>query len=167
MTPDDALSAQDRLAAVAPNIASIHTESVLRETRALMGRASAGLAVVAGACLAASLLVLASVVAATRTRRIFDATVMHALGARMSSLRQVLYWEYAMLAVVTACFAMLAGGALAGLLLRWRLDLDAGGLYWTGALTAVAVSGISLGLGARYLLARMRLNPAMLLRGEP
>jgi putative ABC transport system permease protein len=28
----------------------------------------------------------------------------------------------------------------------------------------VGVSAISLGLGARYLLAQMRLNPAMLLR---
>jgi putative ABC transport system permease protein len=166
MTPADALSAQDRVAAVAPNIATVHTESLLQETRALMSRASAGLAVVAGACLAASLLVLASVVAARRTRQIYDATVMHAMGARMSSLRQVLYWEYAMLTLVTACFATLVGGVLASVLLRWRLELDPSGLYWTGALTAVVVSGISLGLGALYLLARMRLNPAILLRGD-
>jgi hypothetical protein len=37
-------------------------------------------------------------------------------------------------------------------------------LYWSGALTATVVSGVSLGLGARYLLEHMRLNPAMLLR---
>ena len=30
--------------------------------------------------------------------------------------------------------------------------------------TALVVSGLSLGLGARYLLARLRLAPAMLLR---
>jgi putative ABC transport system permease protein len=38
------------------------------------------------------------------------------------------------------------------------------GLYWSGALTAFGVSAISLGMGARYLLGQMRLNPAMLLR---
>jgi putative ABC transport system permease protein len=54
------------LAAVAPNIASVRTESCCAKPARLMGRASAGLAVVAGACLAASLLVLASVVAASR-----------------------------------------------------------------------------------------------------
>ncbi|WP_439590172.1 ABC transporter permease [Hydrogenophaga sp.] len=156
--------AQDELAAVAPNIASVRTESLLVETRALMARASGGLALVAGVCLAASLLVLASVVASSRARQVFEATVMHAVGARLSSLRRVLYWEYGLLAWLTAGFAMVAGSALAAALLRWRLDLDPSGLYWTGALTAVGVSAVSLGLGARYLLAQMRLNPAMLLR---
>ena len=156
--------AQDALAAVAPNIASVRTESLLVETRALMARASGGLAMVAGVCLAASLLVLASVVASSRARQVFEATVMHAVGARLSSLRRVLYWEYGLLALLTAGFAMVAGSALATALLRWRLDLDPAGLYWTGAITALGVSAVSLGLGARYLLSQMRLNPAVLLR---
>ena len=164
LDPAGALAAQDALAAAAPNIATVRTESLLRETRALMARASGGLALVAGVCLAASLLVLASVVASSRARQVYDATVMHALGARHSSLRRVLYWEYALLALVTAGFALLAGGAFATGLLRWRLDIDPTGLYWTGALTALGVSSVSLGLGARYLLAQMRLSPALLLR---
>lgn len=164
MPAEAALQAQDQLAAVAPNIATARTESLLRETRTLMARASGGLAVVAGVCLAASLLVLASVVAASRTRQLYDATVMHALGARHSLLRQVLVWEYLLLAAVTAAFALVAGSALATALLRWRLELDPAGLYWSGLLTACGVSALSLGLGARYLLAQMRLNPAMLLR---
>jgi putative ABC transport system permease protein len=44
------------------------------------------------------------------------------------------------------------------------LDMNPWGLYWSGAVTAALVSGVSLGLGARYLLAHMRLNPAVLLR---
>jgi len=118
----------------------------------------------AARCLAASLLVLASVLAASRTRQIYDATVMHALGARHALLRRVLVWEYLLLAAVTASFAMVAGSALATGLLHWRLDMSPAGLYWTGLLTAVGVSGLSLGLGARYLLSQMRLNPAQLLR---
>jgi putative ABC transport system permease protein len=103
---------------------------------------------------AASLLVLASVVASSRARQVFEATVMHAVGARLSSLRRVLYWEY----------LLLAGSTLATALLQWRLDMSPAGLYWTGLLTAAGVSALSLGMGARYLLAQMRLNPAMLLR---
>ncbi|MGE0098076.1 MAG: ABC transporter permease [Hydrogenophaga sp.] len=164
LDPAGAQRAQDELARAAPNIASVRTESLLVETRALMARASTGLALVAGVCLAASLLVLASVVASSRARQVFEATVMHAVGARLSSLRRVLYWEYLLLAVITAAFAMVVGSALAAALLRWRLDLDPAGLYWTGALTALGVSSVSLGLGARYLLAQMRLNPALLLR---
>lgn len=164
LPPEQALQVQDRLAAVAPNIASVRTESLLRETRALMARATGGLSVIAGVCLAASLLVLASVVAAHRSRQVYDATVMHALGARLSTLRAVLAWEYLLLAGVTAGFATVVGGALATALLVWRLDLTPNGVYWSGALTAVAVSGVSLGLAARYLLRQMRLNPASLLR---
>jgi putative ABC transport system permease protein len=164
MPVEQTLAAQDRLAAAAPNIATARTESMLRETRTLMGRASGGLAVVAGVCLAASLLVLASVVAASRSRQLYDATVMHALGARHSLLRRVLVWEYVLLATVTGGFALLAGSALATALLLWRLDMSPAGLYWTGLLTAAGVSALSLGMGARYLLAQMRLNPAMLLR---
>lgn len=164
MPSDQTLAAQDRLAAAAPNIATVRTESMLRETRALMGRASSGLVVVAGVCLAASLLVLASVVAASRSRQLYDATVMHALGARHSLLRGVLVWEYLLLALVTTGFALLAGSTLATGLLQWRLDMSPAGLYWSGLLTAASVSALSLGLGARYLLSQMRLNPALLLR---
>jgi putative ABC transport system permease protein len=164
MPPAGTLEAQDRLAAVAPNIATARTESMLRETRALIGRASGGLAVVAAVCLGASLLVLASVVAASRSRQLFDATVMHALGARHSLLKRVLVWEYLLLATVTSGFALLAGSALATALLQWRLDMSPAGLYWSALVSALGVSGLSLGLGARYLLAQMRLNPAMLLR---
>ena len=161
----ETLAAQDRLAAVAPNIATVRAESILRETRSLMASASGGLSVVALVCLLASLLVLGSVIAASRTRQVYDATIMHALGARHAVLRAVLVWEYLILAIVTALFAIIAGSALATGLLRWRLEIDPAGLFWSGATTAVAVSSISLGLGAYYLLKQMRLNPASLLRG--
>lgn len=161
---DEALGLQDQLAQVAPNIAIARTESALMETRSLLARASGGLVVIAVICLAASLLVLASVVAASRTRQIYEATVMHALGARHALLVRVLLWEYALIMLVTAAFAVLFGSGLATVLLQWRLDMRAAGLYWTGFVTAFGVSGICLGLGARYLLGQMRLNPAMLLR---
>jgi len=160
----EALGLQDQLAVMAPNIATARTESILIETRSLLARASGGLVVIAVICLAASLLVLASVVAASRTRQIYEATVMHALGARHGLLVRVLLWEYALIMLVTAAFAVLFGSALATLLLQWRLDMSAAGLYWTGFVTAFGVSGVCLGLGARYLLGQMRLNPAMLLR---
>ena len=164
MPADQALQAQDRLAAVAPNIATARTEALLQESRRLLERAGSGLAVVAGVCLAASLLVLASVVAASRSRQVFEATVMHALGARHSLLRRVLWWEYLELAAITAGFAWLAGSAWATVLLRWQLDMSPAGLYWTGAATVIGVCAASLLLGGRYLTAQWQLSPALLLR---
>ena len=164
LSPEDAIAAQDRLATAAPNIVTVRTQDLLDTTRSLMGRASAGLAVIAGACLAASLLVLASVVAASRARQVYEASVMHALGARVGRLKRVLQFEYGLLAAVTALFATVLGSVLAAVLLRWRLELDPSGLYWTGLLTAVAVSGLSLGAGAQVLLSRLQVSPARLLR---
>jgi len=160
----DAVAVQDRLAATAPNIVSVRTEALLDASRALMARASGGLAVITAACLLASLLVLASVAAASRARQVYEASVMHALGARMASLRRVLRWEYGLLALVTSAFAIAVGTLLAAALLRLRLDLDAGGLYWTGVVAALGVSLTSLGAGAQILLAQMRVAPARLLR---
>ena len=160
LSADDAIAVQDRLAAAAPNIVSVRTQALLDTTRELMARASAGLAVIAGACLAASLLVLASVVAASRARQVYEASVMHALGARIGSLRRVLRWEYGLLAVVTALFAIVLGSVLAAVLLRWRLQLDPAGLYWIGVVTALGVSVLSLGAGAQVLLSRMKVSPA-------
>jgi putative ABC transport system permease protein len=144
MPSDHTLAAQDRLALVAPNIATVRTESLLQETRRLVARASTGLVVVAGVCLVASQLILASVVAASRTRQIYDATVMHALGARHSLLRAVLVWEYLLLALLTASLGLLVGSALADGLMQWRLDMHPVGLIWPGAVTAFGVSAASL-----------------------
>jgi putative ABC transport system permease protein len=58
------------------------------------------------------------------------------------------------------------GSVIAYALLEWRIKLDAGGVWWLGVLVAFVFSGISLALGARYLLRRLRLSPALLLRSE-
>jgi putative ABC transport system permease protein len=61
-------------------------------------------------------------------------------------------------------FAILLGSALALPLLEYRLKLPSSDLIWLGAITALSISIISLGLGARYLLRRLRIRPAVLLR---
>jgi putative ABC transport system permease protein len=155
---------QDRLAATMPNVVTMRTEQVLAATREIMGRAGAGLAVIGVICLAASLLVLASVVAASRSRQAYESSVMHALGARLSSLRWVLRWEYGLLAGLTAGFAIVMGSGLAYALLELRLALDADGLWWTGVVVAFGISGASLGLGAQVLLRQLQVVPARLLR---
>ena len=164
LDPGEAVAAQNRIAAVAPSVVTVRTEGILAEARALLGRASAGLAVIAGVCLAASLLVLASVVATSRARQVYDASVLHTLGARLSLIRQSLRLEYALLALLTSLFAIVLGSALASALLEYRLQLQVPNIWWLGALTAVGVSVASLGFGARYLLRQLRLAPALLLR---
>ncbi|MDZ7645545.1 MAG: FtsX-like permease family protein [Woeseiaceae bacterium] len=160
-----ALAAQRRVGAIAPNVITVRTAALLASARDILGKAAAGLAVVAGVSLLASLLVLISVMAAGRTRQVYDATVLHSLGTRMAVIRRSLHLEYLLLALVTSAFAVLLGSAVALPLLNLRLRLPSDDLLWLGAVTALAVSGLSLWLGARYLLRRLRLRPAVLLRG--
>ena len=161
-----AVEAQKRVALVAPNVITVRTARLLETARGILGKASSGLAVIAGISLVASLLVLTSVMAAGRTRQIYDATVLHTLGARFELIRGGLRLEYLLLACVTSLFAILLGAAIALPLLHYRLKLPGEDLLWLGALVAFSVSGLALALGARYLLHRLRVNPVVLLRGN-
>jgi putative ABC transport system permease protein len=158
MDDNEAVAAQGRVAQVAPNVISVRTASLLASAREILGQATAGLAVVAGVSLAASLL------AAGRTRQIYDATVLHSLGTRLSVIKNSLHMEYLLLAFTTSLFAVLVGSALALPLLNQRLKLPSEDLIWLGIITAISISGISLSLGARYLFRRLQLKPAILLR---
>ena len=164
MSDEAALSAQARVATAMPNVVSVHTGSLLNEARLLLGRASAGLALMGGVTLLSSLLVLISVVASTRVRQLYDATVLHTLGATVPVIRRSLALEYALLAALTIVFSMLLGGTIASAFLTLRLELDGGAAWGLGASVAVAVSAMSLGLGAGWLLTQLRLSPAALLR---
>lgn len=165
LDPSEAVIVQNRIAAAQPNVVIVRTERLLNEARSLLTRAAAGLSAIGAITLAASLLVLISVVAANRIRQRYLATLLHTLGARIEVIRFSLYLEYLLLAGVTSVFAIVIGAALAGFLLHYRLALDTGFSWWPGVLVALLVSVCSLGLGARYLLRPLRLSPAGLLRG--
>lgn len=160
----EALSTQNRIAEIAPSVITVRTASLLRVARQLLGKAGAGLAVVAGVSLLASLLVLVSVMAAGRSRQIYDATVLHSLGVRLISIKRSLQLEYLLLALIASVFAVALGSAIALPLLEWRLKLPSSDLIWLGAIIAIGVSSLALSLGAAYLTRRMRLKPAVLLR---
>ena len=163
---EEAIEVQTQLADALPNVVTLRTAGVLREARALLNRASAGVAVVSAVSLLASLLVLISVMAGNRSRQIYDATVLHILGARLGDIRQALRLEYALVALLTSMFAILLGGVIAYSLLVYHLELQVGTLWGLGVIVALLVSGLSLAAGARYLLHRLRLSPMLLLRAS-
>ena len=103
--------------------------------------------------------------AAGRSRQVYEATVLHSIGTRMDVIRRSLHMDYVLLAVITSSLAVLLGTAIEMPLLALRLKLPVDNLVWTGVVIAVVVSPLSLNLGARYLLRRPQLRPAVLLRG--
>ena len=101
---------------------------------------------------------------AARVRQVHDATVLHVLGARIQVIRNGLWLEYTLLAILVAAFALTLGGAIASSFLAFRLELEGGSAWGAGITVALGVSALSLGAGARWLLAQLRLSPALLLR---
>jgi len=164
LSDEGAIEAQRRIGQVAPNVITVRTASLLTTARDILGKSAMALAVVAGISLLASVLVLISVMAAGRSRQVYDATVLHSLGARMGSIRRSLHLEYVLLAIITSFFALALGSMIAMPLLALRLKLSTEGLLLAGIVIAVLVSGLSLHLGARYLLRRLDVRPAVLLR---
>ncbi len=143
---------------------TVRTARILASARDLLGQAASGLLVVAAISFLASLLVLFSVIAASRVRQVYDASVLNALGVRLSVIRKSPYLEFLLIALVTASFAVLLGSAIALPLLEWRMKLPSADLVWVGLFIALVVSVSTLVLGAQYLHRRMSVRPAILLR---
>ena len=161
---EQAIAAQNHIAEIAPSVITVRTASLLQVARQILGKAGAGLAVVASVSLMASLLVLISVMAAGRSRQIYDATILHSLGVRLASIKRSLQLEYLLLALIASVFAILLGSAIALPLLQLRLKLPSTDLVWLGAIVAIGISSLALGSGVAYLLQRLKLKPAVLLR---
>ncbi|MEM7404767.1 MAG: FtsX-like permease family protein [Pseudomonadota bacterium] len=163
---DDVDASRRALARSAPNIVTIDIRNILDEASQLLGKAAAGLAVVAAVSLAASALVLAGVVASARTRQVHEAVLLHTLGARIDVIRKALQLEYALMAVVASLVAVLLGTVIAGALLHYRLQLPVEATWWLAAAIALGASTLALASGARYVIGELRLVPATLLRAQ-
>lgn len=166
MSDSAAIDAQAAIAAEAPNVVTVRTAEMLATARQLLGRATAGLAAVAAVALGVSLLVLTSVVATSQARQVYEATILHAMGARLAAIRASLNFEYLLLATVTSLFAIVLGTAIAAPLIVYQLKLPLDFPIWPALATACGVSALCLHLGARYLQRRLRLRPARLLRSR-
>ena len=166
MDHNHAIEVQDRVAGIAPNVVTVRTREILTTATDLLSRSSAGLIVVAIVSLSASLLVLISIMATSRARQVYEATILHSLGARLKVIKKSLQVEYLLMGLLTSMFAVILGSAVAIPLLVYRIKLPTEDLIWTGIITALATSAVCLGLGSRYLINRLKLKPALLLRSE-
>jgi putative ABC transport system permease protein len=159
-----AKESQRWLARNIPNVITLRTADWLATAGDLLGKAAAGLAAVAAVSLLASLLVLSSVVSVSRRRQLYEANLLHCLGARHKAIRQSMLLETGLLTVLATVFATGLGLLIALPVADLALKLPAGDLWWIGALVAGGVSALALLGGLLPTLRAMRLNPAELLR---
>jgi len=161
-----AKKSQQWLAQNIPNVITLRTADWLETAGDLLNKMAAGLAAVATVSLLASLLVLSSVVSVSRRRQLYEANLLHCLGARHQAIRQSMLLETGLLTFLATVFATALGALIALPLASELLKLPAGDLWWIGALVAGAVSSLALLGGLLPTLRAMRLDPALLLRSE-
>jgi putative ABC transport system permease protein len=113
-----------------------------------------------------SLLVLTGVMASHRSRQVYYSTILHTLGARLGIIRLSLSMEYVLLALVTSVFALVLGILIALPVLHFQLRLPLSFPLWPAVVAAFGVSSLCLYAGADYLMRRLHLQPASLLRGQ-
>ncbi|WP_238942183.1 ABC transporter permease [Marinobacter sediminum] len=159
-----AKTSQQWLAQNIPNVITLRTADWLQTAGNLLNKAAAGLAAVATVSLLASLLVLSSVVSVSRRRQLYEANLLHCLGARHQAIRQSMLLETGLLTFLATVFATALGALIALPLADLALKLPAGDLWWLGAMVAGIVSSLALLGGLLPTLKAMRLNPAVLLR---
>ncbi len=159
------IAAANTIADSFPTVVTIRTARGLETARRVLGAAALAVGLVAATSLAASLLVLASVVAANRRRQLQEASILHAIGTRHGVLMRALGIEYSLLGVVLAVFAAVVGGALGAVVAVYWLELPLGmPALLTGPAVAVGIAAICLGAGALWVARSLSASPARLLR---
>ncbi|MDI9244675.1 FtsX-like permease family protein [Marinobacter sp. CHS3-4] len=163
-TDTSAKQSQQWIAQNTPNVITLRTADWLETAGSLLNKAAAGLAAVASVSLMASLLVLSSVVSVSRRRQLYEANLLHCLGARHQAIRQSMLLETGLLTLLATVFATALGALIALPVAEMALKLPAADLWWIGALVAGIVSSLALLGGLLPTLNALRLNPAVLLR---
>lgn len=157
--------AANAIASDFPSVVTIRTARGLAAAKRILNSAALAVAIVAVTSLIASLLVLASVVAANRQRQLREAAILHAIGSRHGSLMRSLGIEYLLLGCVVALFAGGGGGVLGSLVASAWLELPVSGVTWlSGAIVSVGVVLLCLGAGALWVSRSLSASPAQLLR---
>lgn len=164
LEPSADIAVQSELGSLFPNVVTVRTAKVLESSRSILTSAGLAMALIAAVSLGASILVMASVVAVNRQRQIYEASILHAMGTRMSVVMRSVIIEYVLLGVVLSAFALVLGGTIAHLLMSYWLKIDATGSAWAGVTVATGASALCLFAGALWLVSTLKVSPAVLLK---
>ncbi len=158
------INALNEIGAVFPNVVTVRTAKALQSARDILGNAGKALALIAVVSLLASILVMASVVAVNRTRQVYEASIMYALGSRMSDVIKSIVFEYALLGLLLIAFSTVVGSIIGGLIVTYWIELSVTGVWYMGLLVASGASFLCLAAGAFWMTNTLKASPSSLLK---
>ncbi|MFB2551395.1 ABC transporter permease [Ensifer soli] len=146
-TPEMEAAALRRITNTFPTITSVRVKDALDIVNELLGQLATAIRAAAAVALAASVLVLAGALAAGNRARVHDAVVMKTLGATRSTLIRAFSYEYAILGLATAVFALFAGGVSAWFVVARVMTLPSRFLPDVAVTTIVVALVMTVGIG--------------------
>ncbi|CAN7310698.1 ABC transporter permease [Pararhizobium sp. LjRoot255] len=130
-----------------PTITSVRVKDALDIINQLLGQLATAIRAAAAVALVASVLVLAGALAAGNRARTHDAVVLKTLGATRSTLIRAFCYEYAMLGLSTAIFALFAGGVAAWYVVSQVMTLPSSFLPDVALVTMAVALIVTVGFG--------------------
>ena len=93
-----------------PSVTSVRVKDAIDTINVIINQLATAIRAAASVALIASILVLAGALAAGNRARIHDSVILKTLGAKRSTIIKTFVYEYALLGLATAIFALIAGG---------------------------------------------------------
>jgi putative ABC transport system permease protein len=131
-----------------PNVTVIQVREALDTLQKMLGNLAVAVRATASVALIAGILVLASVIAAGHSRRVYEAVVMKVLGATRGDVLRAFVFEFALLGLATGLIA-----AAVGTLAAWGIGRKIMNIPWTmngGLLAGVIAVCIAVTLATGF-----------------
>ncbi|MCY1220977.1 hypothetical protein D9M72_330150 [compost metagenome] len=146
-TPEEEAAVLKAVTNAYPTITSVRVKDALDIVNGLLGQLATAIRAAAAVALVASVLVLAGALAAGNRARVHDAVVLKTLGATRATLIRAFSYEYAILGLATAVFALFAGGVAAWFVVSRIMKLPSDFLPDVAILTVVGALVMTVGIG--------------------
>jgi putative ABC transport system permease protein len=130
-----------------PTITSVRVKDALELANRLVGQIGIAIRAAALVALVASVLVLAGALAAGNRSRIHDAVVLKTLGATRATLIRAYVYEYGLLGLATAVFALAFGGVASWFVVSRIMTLPSQFMPDIALLTLAGALALTVGIG--------------------
>jgi putative ABC transport system permease protein len=147
-----------------PAVTTVRVKDALDLVNKLAGQIATAIRAAAAFALVASILVLAGALAAGNRARTHDAVVLKTLGAKRTMLIRAFTYEYMILGLATAIFALLAGTAASWYVVDRIMHLNAVFLPEAAIATLVIALVLTIGVGLAGTWSVLGKKPASVLR---
>ena len=151
-----------------PTITSVRVKDALDVVNRLVDQLATAIRAAAAVALIASVLVLAGALAAGNRARTHDAVILKTLGGTRSMLIRAFSYEYMMLGLATAVFALLAGGVSAWFVIARIMKLPSSFLpdVAIGTIVVALVMTVGIGLIGTWRILGQKAAPVLRQAGE-